>query len=95
MTTNGWQARSGPRRTSGSLGIPVAQSTMIDASTREARLKRLILVGALASFLSLFGLTIALDHQSAVVVGQTTQQTIARNDDNPVVTRPQIRTRTS
>lgn len=95
MTTNGWQARSGPRRTSGRLRIPVAQATMADASAREARLKRLILVGALASFLSLFGLTIALDHQSAVVGGQTTQQTIARNDDNPVVTRPQIRTRTS
>jgi hypothetical protein len=77
------------------LGIPVAQATITDASAREARLKRLILVGALASFLSLFGLTIALDHQAAVVGGQTTQQAIAHNDDDPVVTRPQIRTRTS
>jgi hypothetical protein len=67
----------------------------LDVGARESRLRRLILIGALASFLSLFGLTIALDHQAAEDAGQTAQQTIERSDGNPVVTRPEIRTRTS
>ena len=102
MATNSGDTRHGLRRNADRLGMQTAQSTLVEITARETRLKRLILVGALASFLSLFGLTIAVDHQ-AQQVQQTVQTTSGttvlsstRGDDGaPVVAQPQIRTRTS
>jgi hypothetical protein len=95
MTTNNWETSPGARRTSGGRGLPAPQSTASDIAAREDRLRRLILVAAFASFLSLFGLTIALDHQAAENTAQTTQPAIERTNDNRVVWQPEIRTRTS
>lgn len=101
MATNSRDTRDGLRRTVGRLESHSAQSSLVEITTRETRLKQLILVGALASFLSIFGLTIAVDHQ-AQQVQQTSQVTSgltglspAPNNGSQVVAQPQIRTRTS
>jgi hypothetical protein len=99
MTTNGGQTPHGLPQGIERLGVPSAQSSSTETSARETRLKRIVLVGALASFLSFFGLTIVMDHQDAQGTSGTT--TIAastaseRQNRAPVVTEPQIRTRTS
>lgn len=64
MTTSRDDTPHGVRRNRDLLGAGTVQSAVVDAVEREARLRRLILVGALASFLGLFGLTVAFDHQS-------------------------------
>lgn len=78
-----------------------AAHALSDATGQGARLKRLILIGAFASFLSFFGLTVAFDYQ-----GQQTQQvqqsssvasirTLIGDDNGGAAPAPQIRTRTS
>jgi hypothetical protein len=78
--------------------------TLGDADRQGIRLKRLILIGAFASFLGFFGLTVAFDYQGqhSTQVQQVTSSVNLRSlisdddDDNGgSVTAPQIRTRTS
>lgn len=66
---------------------------------RDARVTRWIAAGALAAFLSLFGLTVAIDRTEAPPPAQVIYQSVdpaGTADDVSVITdEPQIRTRTS
>lgn len=101
MTTNPWDTRHGLKPTVDRPGrqVHTTQSSLVETSARETRLKRLILVGALASFLSIFGLTIAIDHQQAPAFSGTTNVSsnapLVQRNGEPGVAQPQIRTRTS
>lgn len=102
MMTNSEDTGQGRRSSADRLGMQSARTTVAEIIERETRLKRFILVGALASFLSLFGLTIVVDHQAQQVQqtaqttsGATTSFAVQDDDDAPVVAQPQIRTRTS
>lgn len=99
MATNPWDTYHGQRRKIDRAGMQTTQLSSVETSAREMRLKRLILVGALASFLSIFGLTIAMDHQAAQSTSGTTNisvnTTSERENRAPVANQPQIRTRTS
>jgi hypothetical protein len=103
MTTNPWDTRHGLQRTIDRPGRDTTQSSPVETSARETRLKRLILVGALASFLSIFGLTIAVDHQQARVPNEATvlssnassNASSLQPNGEAGAAQPQIRTRTS
>lgn len=99
MTTNLGETRHGLPRGIDHLGMTSTHASQNEAATRETRLKRLILVGALASFLSIFGLTIAVDHQQAQVSSETTNVSanapLVQRNSAAGIAQPQIRTRTS
>jgi len=83
-------------------GAQPAYDALGDTFEHGARLKRLVLVGAFVSFVSLFGLTVAFDYQTQH--GQTALQPVIVTSSQPVVNGnvnsstsavPQIRTKTS
>ena len=102
MTINSGDGRLGLRRNTELLGMQPAQATVVETSARQTRLKRLILIGALASFMSLFGLTIAVDQQTLQpqqtqqpIAGTTNQLFSSTGNSAPIVSHPHVRTRTS
>lgn len=100
--TDSLNAHQGPRPNMDRIGIPATRTAIAQIDDRATRLKRLVLVGALASFLGLFGLTIVVDHQAqqTQLIAQSTGATSAsisgpNNTGVSVASHSHVRTRTS